>query len=188
MTLLGLVATAVLWLVLAAMVGGVLVAAWPLVVAAGWAFGAAWVRGWPPRRLVIAAAWCSPMVATFVLAAWADGGGPWQSAVWSPFYAWARAWHALDAGEWWQAMVIIAPAAVPVGLLAGAVLWRARLGLMASGAAGWSPGAPVVFDERQWRRSVRTAAQRVRAPGGVPLLTRRGDPVHRGSGASNCRL
>ena len=40
-TLLGLVVTAVLWLVLAAVVGGLLVAAWPLVVAAGWAFAAA---------------------------------------------------------------------------------------------------------------------------------------------------
>ena len=117
------------------------------------------------------------MLATFVLAAWAEGGGSWQSVLWSPFYAWVRAWHALDKGEWWQAMVVIASAAVPAGLLAGAVLWRARLGLMASGAAGWSPGAPVAFDERQWRRSVRTAAERVRAPGGVPLLTRRGDPV-----------
>ena len=42
---------------------------------------------------------------------------------------------------------------------------------MATGAAGWSPAAPVAFDERQWRRSVRSAALRVRAPGGVPLLS-----------------
>ena len=35
----------------------------------------------------------------------------------------------------------------------------------------------MAFDERQWRRSVRTASLRVRAPGGVPLLSPRGDPL-----------
>jgi len=34
-------------------------------------------------------------------------------------------------------------------------------------------GAAGVFDIKQWRRSSRTARQRVRAPGGVPLLSRR---------------
>src|SRR5260370_22294028 len=48
---------------------------------------------------------------------------------------------------------------------------------MEAGAAGWSPAAPVVFDDRQWRRAARTVAQRARAPGGVPLLSARGNPV-----------
>jgi hypothetical protein len=175
-TLMSVVVQAVLWLALVGVVVGLLVAAWPLVVASVWAFVAAWVRGWPPRRLVVAAGWCVPMVAVFALAAFLTGEDAWQAAVWSPVYAWVRAWHALAGGRWLAAMVVIAPTAVPLGLLAGGLLWRIRLGLMAAGAAGWGPGAPVAFDERQWRRSVRTAAQRVRAPGGVPLLSRRGNP------------
>jgi len=176
-TVLVFLIAAVLWLVLVAVVVALLVAAWPLVVAAAWAYAVAWGAGWPPRRVAMAAGWCLPMVAAFALAYWLAGDGAWQAAAWSPVAAWLRAWDALDAGELLRAMVIIAPTAIPAGLLLGAFAWRVRIGLMASGAAGWSPAAPVAFDERQWRRSVRSAAFRVRAPGGVPLLSRRGNPV-----------
>jgi Helicase HerA, central domain len=176
-TVLGFLIAAVFWVVLIAVTVALLVAAWPLVVAAAWAYAVAWGAGWPPRRLAVAAAWCVPMVAAFAVAYWAAGDGAWQVAAWSPAAAWLRAWDALDAGDWLRAMVIIAPTAIPAGLLLGAFAWRVRIGLMASGAAGWSPAAPVAFDERQWRRSVRSAAFRIRAPGGVPLLSRRGNPV-----------
>lgn len=176
-TVLGFLVAAVFWLVLVAVMMTLLVAAWPLVVAAAWAYAVAWGAGWPPRRLAVAAAWCVPMVMAFAIVYWAAGDGAWQVAAWSPVRAWLLAWDALDAGEWLRAIVIIAPTAIPAGLLLGAFAWRVRVGLMASGAADWSPAAPVAFDERQWRRSVRSAALRVRAPGGVPLLSRRGNPV-----------
>jgi hypothetical protein len=175
--LLGAVLRLAGWLLLAGVAVGLVVAAWPLTVAAGWAYVAAWAAGWPPRRLVTAAVWCLPMMATFAIAYGVAGDGSWLAAVQAPGYAWVRAWHALDAGDWARAMVVIAPTAIPLGLLVGAAGWRARIGLIASGAAGWSPGAAVAFDERQWKRSVRTASWRVRAPGGVPLLSRRGDPL-----------
>jgi len=123
--------------------------------------------------------------------------GTWLAAAWSPVHAWVSSWRALRAGDWARAAVVIAPATIPAGLLAGALLWRAQIALMASGAAGWSPVAPAAFNERQWRRSVRTAAQRVRAPGGVPLLSRRGNPQlgavirtvgHRPARCWNCRM
>jgi hypothetical protein len=173
---LGAVLSAAGWLILVAVVAGALVAAWPLTVAGLWAYVAAWTAGWPPRRLVVAAGWCVPMVAAFAVAYAVSGDGAWQAAVGAPGYAWVRAWQALAEGAWLRAMVVIAPTAIPLGLLVGAVAWRARIGLIASGAAGWSPGAAVAFDERQWRRAVRTASLRVRAPGGVPLLSARGDP------------
>jgi hypothetical protein len=152
------------------------VAGWPLVVAGVCGLGLAWARGWPPRRLAVAAVWCAPMLAVSAVswAVWRGGG--LHAAVTAPYRQWLDSWHALGRGDLWGAAAIIAPAAVPVGLLLGAVVWRSRLGLMAAGAAGWSPAAPVVFDERQWRRAARTAAQRARAPGGVPLLSARGNP------------
>jgi len=174
---LGVLLTLILWTVAAVVTAGLLAAAWPLVIAAGCGFAVAWWRGWPARRLAGAAAWCLPMVAAFALAYWAAGNGAWQAAAWSPVRAWELAWHVLRHGGWLRAMVIIAPTAVPAGLLVAAACWRARVSMMAAGAAGWWPGAPVAFDERQWRRQVAAAGQLVRAPGGVPLLSRRGDPV-----------
>jgi hypothetical protein len=168
---------AVVWLFGVVVVGGLLVAAWPLVVAGGCGFVLAWWRGWPARRLVAGALWCVPMVVTFAVVYGIKGEGAWQVAVWSPFLAWEHAWHDVDAGSWLRAMVVIAPTAVPAGLVVAALCWRLRVGLMAAGAAGWWPGAPVAFDDRLWRRQVASAGQRVRAPGGVPVLTPGGDPV-----------
>jgi hypothetical protein len=176
-SLLAAVARGLVRLVAVAVVAGLLVAAWPLALAGLFAYVAAWASGWPPRRLVMAAVWCLPMVATFAVAYAVAGDGSWQAAAWSPVLAWLRAWRAADAGDWLRAMVVMAPTAIPLGLLTGAAAWRVRIGMIASGAAGWSPGAAVAFDERLWRRSVRTASLRVRAPGGVPVLSRRGNPV-----------
>ncbi len=165
---LGVLLTVVLWVIAAVVTAGLLAAAWPLVIAAGCGFAVAWWRGWPARRLAGAAVWCAPMVAAFAVAYFAAGDGAWQAAAWSPVRAWELAWHALRAGGWLRAMVIIAPTAVPAGLLVAAVAWRARVSMMAAGAAGWWPGAPVAFDERQWRRQVGAAGQRVRDPAASP--------------------
>jgi hypothetical protein len=83
-TLLGLLLTGLAWLALTGVVVGLLVAAWPPVVVAGWAFTVAWLRGWPPRRLTVAALWCLPMLVTFAVAYWVAGDGTWQAAAWSP--------------------------------------------------------------------------------------------------------
>ncbi len=148
----------------------------PLVVAGVWGLGLAWARGWPPRRLAVAALWCLPMlvVSAASYAAWRGGG--LHTAATAPYRQWLDSWHAVGRGNLVEAAAIIAPSAVPLGLLLGAAVWRSRIGLMEAGSAGWSPAAPVVFDERQWRRAARTAAQRARAPGGVPLLSARGNP------------
>src|SRR6202007_3130157 len=69
------------------------------------------------------------------------------------------------------------PLALPAGLLAGGLAWSFRLASMAAQAAGRSPAAAVSFDNRQWRHQVRAAKALVASPGGVPLLTRRGDFV-----------
>ncbi len=175
-TLGSLLLTGLFWLVRVAVVGGLLVAAWPLVIAAGAGFVLAWWRGWPARRLAAGAAWCVPMLAAFALA-YGLKGGAWQVAAWSPFRAWQDAWHDVLHGSWLRAMVVIAPTAIPAGLLIAGFWWRLRVSLMAAGSAGWWPGAPVAFDERQWRQQVASAGQRVRAPGGVPVLSRAGDPV-----------
>jgi hypothetical protein len=175
-TLGSLLLTALFWLIRVAVVGGLLVAAWPLAIAAGAGFVLAWWRGWPARRLAAGAAWCVPMLIAFALA-YGLKGGAWQVAAWSPFRAWEYAWHDVLRGSWLRAMVVIAPTAIPAGLLVAAFWWRLRVGLMAAGAAGWWPGAPVAFDERQWRRQVAAAGQRVRAPGGVPVLSPRGVPL-----------
>ena len=68
------------------------------------------------------------------------GDGSWQAAVGAPFYAWVRAWHALAAGEWLRAMVVIAPTAIPLGMLAGAAAWRARIGAHRVGCGGLVTG------------------------------------------------
>jgi hypothetical protein len=114
-TLPGILLTVLFWMVLVAVAGWLLVAAWPLVIAAGCGFAVAWWRGWPARLLAAGAAWCLPMLAVFALAYRADGDGSWLAAAWSLVEAWQRAWHDLLAGDWVTAMVVIAPAAVPAG-------------------------------------------------------------------------
>jgi hypothetical protein len=110
------------------------------------------VRGWPPRRLAGAALWAVPMLVVFVVVAWWEAGGRgWRDAALAPYYAWLASWLALRAGNLGKAAAVTAPAAVPAGLAVGALVWRVRIAMMEAGAAGWSPAAPVVFDDRQWR-------------------------------------
>jgi hypothetical protein len=83
-------------------------------------------------------------------------------------------WQLAAAGSVAAAAVTIAPAAIPLGLLAGGLAWSYRIYSMQAGAGGRSPGSPVAFDVRQWRHQVRAARARIAAPGSVPLVSRGG--------------
>src|SRR5215472_1175015 len=85
--------------------------------------------------------------------------------------------HLAAAGSVLLAAVTIAPVAVPLGLLAGALAWSRRVYAMRTGTGGLSPTASAAFDRRQWRHQVRSARARIAAPGAVPLLSRGGGIV-----------
>jgi len=161
------------WLALAA----IAVAAAPVTLVGAGAFGAAWLRGWLPRRLLVAAAWCGPMVAVWLT--WTAHAAGWQAAA-APYHAWLVFWRLARAGDLPRAAATVAPAAIPLGLASGGVAWAYRSGSLAAGAGGLSPGASVAFDQRQWRHQVRSARARIAAPGSVPL-TMRGDLVVTGA-------
>jgi len=153
-----------------------MVAAAPVTVAGLVAVGLAWLRGWPPGRLCRAAAWCLPMVMVWLTATGLDRGRL-ASVLSSPYAAWLALWHANSAAAYLRAAVLVTPAAVPLGLLAGALAWELRTRSMAALAGGSAPGAAIAFDQRQWRHQVRSAVARIVAPGSVPLLTPGGDVV-----------
>jgi hypothetical protein len=162
----------------------VLVAAAPVSLVAGYAVALAWLLGWPPRRLYLGALYCLPMVAVWLagtaVAAGSPGHGPGGASgvaytvASAPYHAWLAMWHLGAAGSVAAAAVTIAPAAIPLGLLAGGLAWSYRIYSMQSGAGGRSPGSPVAFDIRQWRHQVRAARARIAAPGSVPLVSRGG--------------
>jgi hypothetical protein len=157
------------WLGLAALA----VAAAPVSVVAAGAFALAARRGLLPRHLLIAAAWCAPMVLVWVgwIAATAPG---WQAVLAAPYHAWFAWWRLVIEGHLPRAAATVAPPAIPLGLLAGALAWWYRRASLSAGTGGLSPGAAVAFDQRQWRQQVRSAKARIDAPGSVPL-TMRGD-------------
>ena len=117
--------------------------------------------------------WCLPMLAVWVAATAATAQSWWQVAA-APYRAWLAMWHLAAAGSVLLAAVTIAPVAVPLGLLAGALAWSRRILAMRTGTGGLTPGAPAAFDRRQWRHQVRSARARIAAPGAVPLLSRNG--------------
>ncbi|MGH3275726.1 MAG: hypothetical protein ACRDNZ_15550, partial [Streptosporangiaceae bacterium] len=158
------------------LLAGLLIAAAPVVVVAAASVWAAWLRGWPPRRLYEAAGWLLPMVLTW-LAATAIDARAWQPVVEAPQLAWLAMWRLLAAGDVPAALVVIAPAALPLGIAAGGAAWSYRVRAMAAAAGGISPGSAVSFDRRQWRHQVRSAQARIAASGAVPLTTRAGDVV-----------
>jgi hypothetical protein len=174
-----LVAQAILfllgWLALALIAA----AAAPVSAVAAGAIAVAWRRSVPPRRLLIAAAWCGPMVAVWL--AWIARTAPgWVSLAAAPYHAWLAFWHLAAAGALARAAVTVAPPAIPLGLAAGAIAWAYRTGSMNAGVAGLSPVARVGFDQRQWRHQVRSAKARIAAPDSIPLVAR-GDLVVVGS-------
>ncbi len=156
-----------------------------LVAAGAAAFG--WWRGWPPRRLYAAAAWCAPMVIAWLaaVAAWrgpamppGTGPGPrWLRLAAAPSRAWLAMWHLAWHGHLAAAAVAAAPPAIPLGILAGGLAWTYRIFRMQTGAGGLTPAAPAAFDERLWRRQVRTAKALLAAPGALPLLSPNGHVV-----------
>jgi hypothetical protein len=159
-----------------AVTAAVLVAAAPVTLAAAAAVTVAWARGWPPGRLYRGAGWCLPMVVAW-LAATALSSRSAAAVVAAPAVALLAMWQQARAGSLLLAAVTIAPAAVPLGLLAGGLAWSRRIAGMQAGAAGLSPGAAVAFDRRQWRHQVAAARARIAAPGAVPLVAASGSVV-----------
>ena len=165
------------WLVTAA----IAVAAAPVTLVAAGSAAVAWWRGWPPRRLYIAAAWCLPMVAVWLIAVGVTAGGPpWLRVVAAPYRSWTTMWSLLRHARVIAAAATVAPPAIPLGLLAGGAAWAYRIFRMETGAAGLTPAAPARFDARLWKRQVRTARAVGAAPGAVPLL-RHNDGVRIGA-------
>ena len=112
----------------------------PVTLVAAGAFGWAWWRGAPPRRVYLAARWCLPMVAAWLaaVAAWpaaADGtfpagAGPgawWLRVAAAPFRAGDAMWRLIGHGHPVAAAVAAAPRpsrsacwpAAPAGRTAG---------------------------------------------------------------------
>jgi hypothetical protein len=158
------------WAAAVAAGAGLAVAAAPVTFVAACAFALAWGAGWPPRRLYQATLWCLPMLAVWV-AATALAARSWRPVAAAPYLAWLAMWHLAAAGSVLLAAVTIAPVAVPLGLVVGALAWSRRVYAMRTGTGGLSPTASAAFDQRQWRRQVRTARARIAAPGAVPLLS-----------------
>ena len=157
----------------AAAIALLVVAAAPVSLVAALAVTLAWLGGWPPRRLYRAALACLPMVAVWLVAvAIADRSVPHAAA--APYHAWLTAWHQLSTGSVALAATTIAPAAIPLGLAVGGLIWSRRIYAMETGTGGIFPTSPAAFQARQWRRQVRTARAKIAAPGAVPLLSRRG--------------
>src|SRR5215475_5984070 len=177
-----------------AALAAVAIALAPVTLAAAGSVAFGWWRGWPPRRLFTAAAWCLPMVAVWLaaIAAWPVGAGyaagagmpaglgpgpPWFRVAAAPYRAWLAMWQLAEHGHLAAAALAAAPPAIPLGILAGGLAWAYRLFRMETGTGGLTPAAPAAFDARLWRRQVRTAKALLTAPGAVPLLSRGGHVV-----------
>jgi hypothetical protein len=181
MTALAIVRTlAVLWLIRQAfrllralILAAILVALWPVTAAAAVAASAAWLLGWPPARLYRAAARSSLMIAVYLIAA-ALSARNWRTVALAPIRDWEHASGLLLHAHIPQALLLVAPVAVPAGLAAGGMLWAWRTWAVTSGTAGRSAFAPAAFDARQWRRQARAARGLLAAPGNLPLVTRAG--------------
>src|SRR5579859_2931869 len=148
-----------------------IIAAWPLTVIAAAGYLAAWWRGWPPARLRRAAVWALPGPA-----AWLAAAGlrlrAFRTAALALARAWEHDWPHPAAGLAARTFVLLAPVTLPAGLGLAAALWAWRNYAVTAGLGGVTASAPVTFDDRQWRRQVRTAKALADAPGAVPLLAR----------------
>ena len=100
----------------------VIVAAAPVSLVAAYSATLAWLLGWPPRQLYRAAAYCVPMLAAW-LAATAVATRSWTGVAAAPYTAWLAMWHDGAAGSYALAAITIAPAAIPLGLVAGGLAW-----------------------------------------------------------------
>jgi hypothetical protein len=158
------------------LLAAVLAAAAPLSVVAGIGLLGAWLRGWPPARLRRAGWWCLPMTAAY-LTARALAARTWQGFAAAIGHDWQHAYRLAVSGRVVTAFALCAPLAIPAGLVIASGLWAWRIYTMDTGLAGRTATAPVVFDERQWRRASRAARGRVTAPGAFPLASRDGKVV-----------
>jgi hypothetical protein len=173
--------TACLWLVRKAVKASgwllafaIVIAAWPLTLVTASGFVTAWWRGWPPARLCRAAAWSLIMLAAWLAAA-AIHVHRLRAAALAGVRSWAPGWppHLTVLGTA-RTFVLLTPAMVPAGLGLAAAVWAWRKYAITTGLAGITASAPITFDDRQWRRQVRTAKGLTDAPGAVPLLARGG--------------
>jgi hypothetical protein len=147
------------------------VAAWPVTAVAAAGYAAAWLRGWPAIRLSRAAAWA--LLSSVVwLAADAARLRGWRLVALAPVRAWEHGWQHLAMIGVVRTFVLVAPVAVPAGLVLASVAWRWRIYAITTGLGGITASAPITFDARQWRRQIRTARGLTDAPGAVPLLAR----------------
>ncbi len=141
-------------------------AAAPVSLVAAGAFAAAWSGGWRPRRLLVAAAWCAPMVVVWLAVSAGTRSGLGLAL---PYHAWVAFWRLARTGAVLRAAATIAPEAIPLGLIVGGLAWSYRIRSLSAGAGGLSPASAAAFDQRQWRHQARTARARIAAPGSVPL-------------------
>jgi hypothetical protein len=199
------VARGLLRLTAAAVILALAVAVAPVTLVAAGAAAAGWWRGCPPRRLYAAAAWCLPMVLAWLaaVAVWpvrasgaglppsgraarplgtgmppGVGPGPfWLRVAAAPYRAWLAMAHLAEHGHLAVAAIAAAPPAIPLGIAAGGLAWAYRRFRMETGVGGLTPAAPAAFDERLWRRQVRTAKAMLAAPGALPLISPNGHVV-----------
>jgi hypothetical protein len=134
---------------------------------------AAWLRGWPPARLSRAALWSLPMLAVYAVGE-AIGARTLRTVLTAPYHDWLKSWQVFDLGAVAPAFVWCAPVAVPAGLYIASLAWGRHIYRLETGLGGRNATAPVIFDERQWRRQARAAQGRCAAPGAVPLTDARG--------------
>ena len=78
------------------------------------------------------------MVAVW-LAATAVAGRSWWQVAAAPYHAWLAMWHLAAAGSVLLAAATIAPVAIPLGLLVGALAWSRRIYAMETGTGGLPP-------------------------------------------------
>ncbi|MGH3224905.1 MAG: hypothetical protein ACRDPY_40540, partial [Streptosporangiaceae bacterium] len=171
--------TIVLWLLRKAVKGFgwlllvlLAVAFWPVTIVTVLGYVAAWLRGWPASRLRRAAAACLP--GTILYLAAQGRRYSWPAVPLATARDWGYGWQHLGAVEAARTFVLLAPVAVPAGLVLASWLWAWRVYAITAGLGGRLASAPVTFDARQWRRQVRAAKGRIAAPGAAPLLARGG--------------
>jgi len=133
------------WLVLAAAAAAV----WPVSVVTAAGYAAAWLRGWPPVRLYRAAAW-SLLVSTAWVAALEVSMPGWLAAR-TPGRAWAADWGRLDAAALARVFLLLAPVALPAGLVLAGLTWAWRNYAVTA-------SAPITFAARERKRQVRTGS------------------------------
>jgi hypothetical protein len=155
------------------LLAAVAVATWPVTIVAAVGYSAAWLRGWPPVRLRRGAVGFLPFSAIWLVldAVKLDS---WQGIMPGLAGDWERGWHSLTVPGVTRTFLLVSPVAIPAGLALAALAWAWRIYAVNSGIGGWLASAPITFDARQWKRQIRAARGRTKAPGSVPLLGRGG--------------